>query len=141
MKKNIYVITTGVFLAFLLACAGQPESSSSDYRNSSVILGDDLQEIEFYKIGLSQQAELIGLWHAENARANSYSRLGFDENGNFREDIYSELTGESLFSIQGQYHAENSNLTFMVSARGTYQYSYTLVASNRLRIHPITVTR
>ncbi len=139
MKKIIYIFTLGVAIAVLLTCFGDLQSyESPSEMNSILILGNrNNQEIEFQKV-VNTPDQLIGLWHAENAKTNTYSRLRFNENGTFREDIYSGLNRGKMASIEGSYSMVNDQLTITLGSDEQYRFEFQLVA-NLLKLRPIVL--
>lgn len=139
MKKIIYFLTLGVAIAVLLTCFGNLESNESPYEmNSALILGNrNNQEIEFQKV-VNTPHQLIGLWHAVNAKTNTYSRLRFNEDGTFQEDIYSGLTRGKMASIEGSYSTVDDQLTVTLANAEQYRFEFQLVV-NLLKLRPIVL--
>ena len=125
MKKITYMTFLGFCIAILATCAGQPGYDSPSEFSNSLISGN-YHEIELLKIGSTQQNEIIGLWKAENVKNSSYSKISFDENGYVQEDIYSDLTGEKLATIEGRYTAQNDRLEISIIKGDIYQFEFTL---------------
>ena len=125
MKKITYMVFLGFCITILASCFGQPGyDSPSDFSNS--LMSGHYQEIELVKIGNTQQNEIIGLWKANNINNSGYSKIRFDENGYVIEDIYSDLTGEKLATIEGQYTIQNDRLEISIVEGDVYQFEYLL---------------
>jgi len=139
MKKIIYIFTLGVAIAVLLMCFGDLESYYyNSEMNSALILGNrNNQEIEFQKV-VNTPDKLIGLWHTENAKTNTYSRLRFNEDGTFQEDIYSGLTRGKMASIEGSYSAIDGQLTITLANGEQYRFEFQ-IGVNLLKLRPIVL--
>ena len=122
----------GCCIAFLAACTGQPGYNSPSELSTPIISGH-FQEIELLKIEITQQNEIIGVWKATNVENNSHSKIRFDENGYVQEDIYSDLTGEKLATIEGQYTAQNDRLEISTIKGDVHQFEY-LLKSGQLKL-------
>jgi hypothetical protein len=115
----------GFCVAILVTCAGQPGYDYSTEISTPIISGP-FQEIELLKIGITQQNEIIGLWKAINVKNNSYSKIKFDENGYVQEDIYSDLTGEKVASIEGLYSTQNNRMEISIINGDVHRFEYLL---------------
>jgi hypothetical protein len=136
MKKITYVVILGCCIAFLAACTGQPGYDSPSELNTPIISGH-FQEIELLKIEITQQNEITGLWKAINVKNNSHSKISFDENGYVQEDIYSNLTGEKIATVEGQYTTQNDRLEISIINGDVYQFEFT-ISSGQLNLKSIS---
>ena len=137
MKRIIYLATLGVAIAVFLTCFGQPSSYDSPSDFIPAIISSNNEKIEFQKIGDTIE-QLLGLWYAENKETDSYSRLRFNADGSFQEDVYSKLTKEYLASVRGTYRMEDEQLIFTITKAEQYHFSYQLT-SDRLKLSPIVM--
>ena len=126
----------GCCIAILATCFGQIGYDSPSELSTPIISGH-FQEIELLKIGITQQNEIIGLWKAINVKNNSHSKISFDENGYVQEDIYSDLTGEKLATIEGRYTTQNDRLEISIDKGDIYQFEY-LFKSGQLKLKSLS---
>ena len=134
MKKIINYLFLVAIIASFTGCTGMPGYSSPEYPS---IMGGTLPEIMLVGINDGQQNEIIGLWKAKNIQNTTHVKITFDENGYMQEDIYSNLTGEILTSIEGQYSVQNNKLEISIVNGDVYQFEY-LLMHGRLRLKLIS---
>ena len=126
MKKIVYISMLGIFSLLLFSCFGGPERDYSTTEATISLISGHHSEVELLKVGNAQQIELIGLWKAKNVHTNTYSQIFFNENGYFQEEIYSNLTGEKMASIEGQYATQNDRLEISIDKGDVYRFEYLL---------------
>ena len=132
MKKILYIIMLGILPLILFSCYGGPESGYPSEATSSLIAGQQ-SEITMLKVEITQQDELTGLWKSNNIQNNTFSHISFDQSGYVQEDVYSELTGEILTTIEGQYSIQNDRLQITLVDGNIYQFSY-LLTNGQLKL-------
>jgi hypothetical protein len=133
MKKIINYLFLAVVIVSFIGCVGMPEySSSPEY--SSIVRGN-LTEIML--TGINHEQDIIGLWKGKNIQNSTHSKITFDEDGYVWEDIYSDLTGDKIATIEGQYSTQNDILEISNIEGDVYQFEY-LLKSGQLKLKSLS---
>lgn len=129
MKKQLYFVCSAFLIMLLISCAGMPEGSDS-IDNLSMLFNPNFKSVEMVRIDQGAGAGLISEWKAENQNANSYSVIRFDENGNFGENVYSNLNGELMASYSGTYKESSGFIEITTGSMDVHVFSFILNANH-----------
>lgn len=129
MKKMGYMISLLFYIAVLMNCAGQTCCIEPEYFMQSVLLSGNFQTIEYQAVPNGNQIGLPGRWFSENAETAVTSRINFNTNGAFWENVYGTLNNQLLASYGGQYTTDENMLTLILNNGDRHRFGYRVMNS------------